>query len=109
MPNRPALRYDWRPVTPPTPLSPAITPGTRYYVANPFPELSLNAWRSGGYWRWGILAFLPDGMGVVFNHGTAGTLGEAKWYAERAIPRNAEPATIWDSKPAKLNPDDLPF
>jgi len=106
---RVATRFDWHAVAPPSPLAGLAT---RYYVANPAPEIALNAWRMGGYWRWGILAFL-DGRMLVYRDGEAPTLGEAKLRAESALPANV-PAGLWDyrpnDKPDPMGDDsDLPF
>lgn len=116
--SRVACRYDWTAVAPPTPFG--DRQATRYYVANPTPELALNAWRTGGYWRWGILAFV-DGTALVFRQGSAPTLGEAKLRAESALPDAAHPqaAIPWDGKLPTFRediesrggtyPPDLPF
>ena len=108
MPSRVALRFDWHTVT--LPMYAALASGgrPRFYVANPTPEMALNAWRSGSAWRWGILAFV-DGTVLVYRDGHAPTMREAKLRAEQAIPASAEPPQLWD-RPDETNavPDEYP-
>jgi hypothetical protein len=108
--KRSASRYDWRRITPPTPYHESGT----YYVASPSEHVALNAWRSGYYWRWGILAFTGEHF-LLYRAGEAPTLGEAKLRAEAALPDKLAP-TLWDYRasdtPAPVGdrgPDDLPF
>lgn len=109
MTRRAAVRYDWSAVAPPVPFGGGVQ-ATRYYVANPTPELALNAWRSGGYWRWGILAFI-DGTALVFRQGSAPTLGEAKLRAESSLPEAAHPQQRmpWSGDLPDATANDLPF
>jgi hypothetical protein len=110
--RRVASRYDWTRVTPPLPFGGTHSTAIRYYIANPTPELALNAWRAGGYWRWGILAFV-DGTALIFRQGSAPTLGEAKLRAEAALPDKAHPqaAIPWDGTlpTADYDPFPVPF
>ena len=110
MTQRAATRFDWRRVMPPA----AYHGKGAYYLAAPTEFVALNAWQVGGYWRWGIMAFV-NGLALVYRSGDAPTLGEAKLRAEQTLPPNVPPE-LWDYRPddpprpmGDHEPDEIPF
>lgn len=108
--TRNAIILEWRRVEPPT----AYHSHGSYHLANPAPNVALNAWRAGhSYWRWGIMAFV-NGIALVYRTGEAPTLKEAKLRAESSLPENVIPS-LWDYRPIDPEPnpvqdqDEVPF
>lgn len=82
---RPPLRYDWQT---------AYWPQGRHYVAKVSDYLTLDVWRrlGGNTWEWAVIGndmSLPE-KPLVVKHGTAGTMKEAKFYAESQITNHAQ-------------------